>query len=110
MYLFDYLTNNYLFMSGAFLLNMFGGRMLFQDIQPHINNQFYLKHLFIFCLFFIATKDINLSLILIVIYVIFMQFLNDFKSKDQNNSNEKDNLKLKLEECTKMLEDIKSKV
>ena len=110
MYLFDYLTNNYLFLSGAFLLNMFGGRMVFQDIQPYIHNQFYLKHLFIFCLFFIATKDINLSLILIVMYVIFMQFLNDFKSNDQNNPNEKENLKDKLEECTKMLEDIKSKV
>ena len=105
MYLFDYLTNNYLFLSGAFLLNMFGGRMVFQDIQPHIHNQFYLKHLFIFCLFFIATKDINLSLILIVIYIIFMQFLNDFKL---NNSIEDKNVKEKLEECTKMLEDIKS--
>jgi len=89
---------------------MFGGRMLFQDIQPHLHNKFYLKYIFIFCLFFIATKDINISLILIVIYIIFMQFLNDFKSKDKNDSNEKDNLKIKLEECTKMLEDIKSKV
>ena len=39
-----------------------------------------------------------------------MQFLNDFKSKDQNDSNEKESLKLKLEECTKMLEDIKLKM
>ena len=38
------------------------------------------------------------------------EIMNDFKSKDQNNSNKKENLKLKLEECTKMLEDIKSKV
>ena len=109
MYLFDYLTNNYLFLSGAFLLNMFGGRMLFQDIQPYLHGQFYLKHLFIFCLFFISTKDINLSLILIIIYIIFMQFLNDFKSNDKN-LNEENNIKQKLEECTKMLEDIKSKV
>ena len=109
MYLFDYLTNNYLFLSGAFLLNMFGGRMLFQDIQPHINNHFYLKHLFIFCLFFIATKDINLSLILIIIYVIFMQFLNDFKVNNSDKKEELD-LKEKLNECTKMLEDIKLKM
>ena len=38
------------------------------------------------------------------------EYKNALKSKDKNNSNEKDNLKLKLEECTKMLEDIKSKV
>ena len=106
MYLFDYLTNNYLFLSGTFLLNLFGGRMLFQDIQPHINNQFYLKHLFIFCLFFIATKDINLSLILIIMYIFFMQFLNDFKSNIKN-TNEQSNIKEKLDKCTQMLEDIK---
>ena len=52
MYLFDFLTNNYLFINETFLLNMFGGRMLFQDIQPHIFMvKCYLKHLFIFCLF-----------------------------------------------------------
>lgn len=108
MYLFDYLTNNYIFMSGAFLLNMFGGRMLFQDIQPHLHNKSYLKYIFIFCLFFIATKDINISLILIVIYYIFMQFLNDFKIN--NSKKEITDLKEKLNECTKMLEDIKSKM
>jgi hypothetical protein len=86
MYLFDYLTNNYLFMSGAFLLNMFGGRMLFQDIQPHLHNKNYLKYIFIFCLFFIATKDINISLILIVIYIIFIQFINEFKKNDEKKS------------------------
>ena len=106
MYLFDSLTNNYLFLSGAFLLNMFGGRMLFQDIQPHLHNKFYLKYIFIFCLFFIATKDINISLILIIIYIIFMQFLNDFKINDSDNKEGID-LKEKLNKCTQMLEEIK---
>ena len=109
MYLFDYLTNNYLFLSGTFLLNMFGGRMLFQDIQPHINNQFYLKHLFIFCLFFIATKDINLSLILIVIYIIFMQFINEFKKEEEekeNNNSTQD----KVNTAIDLLNDVKSRL
>ena len=106
MYLFDFLANNYLFSSGAFLLNMFGGRMLFQDIQPHVHNHFYFKHLFIFCLFFIATKDINLSLILIIIYIFLMLFLKDFQKDDKENK-EATNIKEKLEECTKVLEDIK---
>ena len=109
MYLFDYLTNNYLFMSGAFLLNMFGGRMLFQDIQPHLHNKFYLKHLFIFCLFFIATKDINLSLILIVIYIIFMQFINEFKKEEeekQNNNSTQD----KVNTAIDLLNDVKTRL
>tara|TARA_B110000858_G_C17773759_1_gene461086 strand:- start:1518 stop:1847 length:330 start_codon:yes stop_codon:yes gene_type:complete len=106
MYLFTFLANNYLFSSGAFLLNMFGGRMLFQDIQPLVHNHFYFKHLFIFCLFFIATKDINLSLILITIYIFLMMFLKDFKKDDEQNK-VAPNIKDKLEECTKVLEDIK---
>ena len=109
MYLFDYLTNNYLFMSGAFLLNMFGGRMLFQDIQPHLHNKFYLKHLFIFCLFFIATKDINLSLILIVIYIIFMQFINEFK-KDEDEKENKNSTQDKVNTAIDLLNDVKTRL
>ena len=48
MYLFDVLVNNPMFMSGAFILNMFGGRMMFQDIQPFTHNQDVLKFLFIY--------------------------------------------------------------
>ena len=77
MYLFDILVNNPMFMSGAFILNMFGGRMMFQDVQPYIQNQNLLKYIFIFCLFLIATKDINLSIVLIIIYIIFMQIIKD---------------------------------
>ena len=107
MYLFDFLTNNYLFLSGTFLLNMFGGRMLFQDIQPHIHDKFYLKHLFIFCLFFIATKDINISLILIVLYIIFMQIINDFK-KVEKKDNKQINNQDKVNKCIEILNDIKN--
>ena len=107
MYLFDFLTNNYLFLSGTFLLNMFGGRMLFQDIQPHIHDKFYLKHLFIFCLFFIATKDINISLILIVLYIIFMQIINDFKKVEKKDSKEINNQD-KVNKCIEILNDIKN--
>ena len=109
MYLFDYLTNNYLFMSGAFLLNMFGGRMLFQDIQPHLHNKFFLKHLFIFCLFFIATKDINLSLILIVIYIIFMQFINEFK-KEEDEKNNTNSTQDKVNTAIDLLNDVKTRL
>jgi hypothetical protein len=86
---------------------MFGGRMLFQDIQPHVHNHFYFKHLFIFCLFFIATKDINLSLILITIYIFLMMFLKDLQKEKTRENKEGSDIKDKLEECTKVLEDIK---
>ena len=75
MYLFDLLSGNSMFLSSAFVLNMFGGRMMFQDMQPYFHNQQLLKYIFIFCLFLIATKDINLSVIMIVLYAIFIQII-----------------------------------
>ena len=87
MYIFDTLINNPLFMSGAFILNMFGGRMMFQDMQPYIQGQMILKYVFIFCLFLIATKDINISFILIVVYIIFIQLIKDLypvKKEDES--------------------------
>ena len=81
--------------------------MLFQDIQPHIHDKFYLKHLFIFCLFFIATKDINLSLILIVLYIIFMQIINEFKKVEKKDGKEINNQD-KVNKCIEILNDIKN--
>jgi hypothetical protein len=105
MYLFDILTNNPMFMSSAFILNMFGGRMLFQDMQPYFHNQQILKHIFIFCLFLIATKDINLSLIMVVLYGIFIQIIKSLY-KDEDNDKE-DNKTQNIDTCIDLLNDVK---
>ena len=106
MYLFDILINNPLFMSGAFILNMFGGRMMFQDIQPYIQNQNMLKYVFIFCLFLIATKDINLSLVLIIIYIIFIQIVKDMHPKKEEIKTE-DKSK-NIDNCIETLNNLKN--
>ena len=105
MYLFDILTNNPMFMSSAFILNMFGGRMMFQDMQPYFHNQQILKHIFIFCLFLIATKDINLSLIMVVLYGIFIQIIKSLY-KDEDNDKE-DNKTQNIDTCIDLLNDVK---
>ena len=104
MYLFDILTNNPMFMSSAFILNMFGGRMMFQDMQPYFHNQQLLKYVFIFCLFLIATKDINLSLIMIVIYAIFIQII---KSLYKQTDNVEDKKTQNIDTCIDLLNDVK---
>ena len=106
MYLFDILVNNPMFMSGAFILNMFGGRMMFQDMQPYIQNQNLLKYIFIFCLFLIATKDINLSIVLIIIYIIFMQIIKDLYpiKKDDNKIEDKSKY---IDSCIENLNNLK---
>ena len=104
MYLFDILVNNPMFMSGAFILNMFGGRMMFQDIQPFTHNKDVLKFLFIFCLFLVSTKDINLSIVLVIVYGIFIQVLKSFHKQ---NNNVEDVKKKNVDTCIDLLNDVK---
>ena len=106
MYLFDILVNNPMFMSGAFILNMFGGRMMFQDVQPYIQNQYLLKYVFIFCLFLIATKDINLSIVLIIIYIIFMQIIKDLYPIKKEDNKIEDKSKY-IDSCIENLNNLK---
>ena len=106
MYIFDVLVNNPIFMSAAFILNMFGGRMIFQDMQPYIQNQFLLKYVFIFCLFLIATKDINLSFVLIIIYIIFIQIIKDLYPVKQEEDKIEDKSKY-IDNCIETLNNLK---
>ena len=105
MYIFDILVNTPMFMSSAFILNMFGGRMMFQDMQPYFHNQQILKHIFIFCLFLVSTKDINISLIMIVLYFIFIQIIKSLYKKE-DDTKEDNNLK-NIDTCIDLLNNIK---
>lgn len=95
-----------MFMSGAFILNMFGGRMMFQDMQPYVHNQFILKNIFIFCLFLIATKNINLSIILIIAYIIFIQIIKDLYPIKEDENKIEDKSKY-IDNCIEMLNNFK---
>ena len=106
MYLFDILTNNHMFMSSAFVLNMFGGRMMFQDIQPYVHNQQILKYIFIFCLFLISTKDINISLIMVILYALFIQIIKSLYKKEDNN-NKEDKKSQNIDTCIDLLNNVK---
>ena len=106
MYVFDTLINSPLFMSGAFILNMFGGRMIFQDMQPYIQGQILLKYVFIFCLFLISTKDINISLILTVVYIIFMQLIKDLNPVKKEDESKEEKTKY-IDSCIELLNNVK---
>tara|TARA_B100000787_G_scaffold142734_1_gene112185 strand:+ start:79 stop:366 length:288 start_codon:yes stop_codon:yes gene_type:complete len=92
-------------MSSAFILNMFGGRMMFQDMQPYFHNQQILKHIFIFCLFLVSTKDINISLIMIVLYFIFIQIIKSLYKKEEDTK--EDNKVKNIDTCIDLLNNIK---
>jgi hypothetical protein len=83
---------------------MFGGRMMFQDIQPFIHNKDILKIIFIFCLFLVSTKDMNLSIVLVIIYSIFIQVIKSFHKE----TNSEDDIKKKnVDTCIDLLTDVK---
>jgi len=105
MYIFDILVNTPMFMSSAFILNMFGGRMMFQDMQPYFHNQQILKHIFIFCLFLVSTKDINISFIMIVLYFIFIQLIQTiYKEEDTSKEDKKGQY---IDTCIELLNNVK---
>ena len=95
-----------MFMSSAFVLNMFGGRMMFQDIQPYVHNQQILKYIFIFCLFLISTKDINISLIMVILYALFIQIIKSLYKKEDNN-NKEDKKSQNIDTCIDLLNNVK---
>ena len=80
--------------------------MIFQDMQPYIQGHILLKYVFIFCLFLIATKDINVSFILIVVYIIFMQLIKDlYPVKKEDDSKEEKNKY--IDSCIELLNNVK---
>jgi len=79
--------------------------MMFQDMQPYFHNQLLLKFIFIFCLFLIATKDINLSVIMIVIYAVFIQIIKSLYKDEDNNKEDKKTQN--IDTCIDLLNDVK---
>jgi len=79
---------------------------MFQDMQPYVHNQFILKNIFIFCLFLIATKNINLSIILIIAYIIFIQIIKDLYPIKEDENKIEDKSKY-IDNCIEMLNNFK---
>ena len=60
----------------------------------------------IFCLFLIATKDINISLILTVVYIIFMQLIKDLNPVKKEDESKEEKTKY-IDSCIELLNNVK---
>jgi hypothetical protein len=72
------LSNNKLFGGAVMLLTNIGGKYLAQELPTNLekmfSNYFILRYLVLFSIFFMATRDIKISILLSLLFFIFIKF------------------------------------
>tara|TARA_Y200000002_G_C22669521_1_gene659362 strand:+ start:119 stop:415 length:297 start_codon:yes stop_codon:yes gene_type:complete len=79
------LSNSPLFNGSIMLLSNIGGKYLALDLPKNIDvlfeNYAILRYIILFSIFFIATRDIKISVLLTLFYFIFIKFLLNENSR-----------------------------
>lgn len=107
------LTNNKIFLGSIMLLTNIGGRFLMMEFPTNFDKIFtenaILRYLILFAIFFTATRDIKISILLTLIYYILIKYLINEKSPlciiKENVNNDKKKIKKEDFERAKMIID-----
>ena len=84
------LNENKYFIGFAMILLNIGARFIIDELDDDLRKIIsspYIRRFFIFCSFFMATKDIFISLVLTIVFVII---INEFMGKDGEEEKTKD--------------------
>ena len=84
------LNENKYFIGFAMILLNIGARFIIDELDDDLRKLVsspYIRRFFIFCSFFMATKDIFISLVLTIVFVII---INEFMGKDGEEEKTKD--------------------
>jgi len=84
------LNENKYFIGFAMILLNIGARFIIDELDDDLRKLVsspYIRRFFIFCSFFMATKDVFISLILTIVFVII---INEFMGKDEEEEKTKD--------------------
>lgn len=79
-----YLNNNKIFTGCAMMVMNIGGRYLNMDLPHSLDNLFqnvWLRRLVIFCVAFIGTHDIKISILITLLFILVFTVLLNEKSK-----------------------------
>ena len=105
------LNENKYFIGLSMILVNIGSRYIIDDLNNDHRNLIrneYVRKIFIFCVFFMSTRDILISLILTIIFIILIKEIFNFEEKDKDKkdggSNNKDEINMvidRLKEVTK---------
>lgn len=82
--IFIYLNNNKIFAGCAMMLMNIGSRYISYDIPKSIDTIFenvWIRRIVIFCIAFIATHDVKISILITLIFILLMTILLNEKSK-----------------------------
>ncbi len=78
-----YLDNNKLFMGCTMKLMHVGGKYMHHDLPDSLDHLFqnaWLRRIVVFCVAFVATRDIKISLLVTLLYVLIFTILLNEKS------------------------------
>ena len=106
----DNMNQNKYFIGFMMIILTIGGRFIIGELSPSqkklIDNKF-LRRIFIFCAFFMATRDILKAIVLTIIFIIVVtEVLND-DDEEENNDDETSN-KEKINEAIQLLNDVRN--
>ena len=107
----DDMNQNKYFIGFMMILLTIGGRFIIGELTPSqkklIDNKF-LRRFFIFCAFFMATRDILKAIVLTIVFIIIItELLNNNDDEEENNDEETSN-KEKINEAIQLLNDVKN--
>ena len=87
------LNENKYFIGLTMILLNIGARFIIDELDDDLRkivSQSFVRRFFIFCSFFMATKDVFIALILTIVFVII---INEFLGKEEEESEDKDDKK-----------------
>ena len=106
----DDMNQNKYFIGFMMIILTIGGRFIIGELTPSqkkiIDNKF-LRRIFIFCAFFMATRDILKAIVLTIIFIIIIAELLNDDDEEENNDDETSN-KEKINEAIQLLNDVKN--
>lgn len=89
----DSINTNKYFVGLMMIMLTIGGRFIIGELsekqKEKIDNSYFRK-LFVFCAFFMATRDILKALFLTIIFCLIMFYIMKDDSKEEENEDEKD--------------------
>ena len=105
------LNENKYFIGFAMILLNIGARFIIDELDDDTRSLIsypYVRRFFVFCSFFMATRDIFKALILTIIFVIIVtEVLNDDDDEEENLEENKTN-KDKINEALQLLSEVKN--
>jgi len=93
------LTSNKYFLGVIMIIINIGSRFIIEELTPEQKkwiNRTHIRRVFIFCIFFMATRDLIASITLTLIFILFISELFGMPDKKEKETDEKEITRTKI--------------